>query len=980
MRRASLWLAWLCVLMAIGAPVHAQQTTGTIAGRLVDAQGAAVPGVTVTGRNAQTGFVRTGVTDGEGIYRLTALPVGTYDLTAELQGFTTIENKGIVLNVGQTLDVDMILKLASVQESVTVTGETPLIETSSSSVGGVVDVGRIESLPLNGRQFANLAATIPGVGLGFHSDPTKSSQYSPQINGGNGRNVNYQIDGGDNNDDTVGGLLQLFPLEAIQEFNFVTQRFKAEYGRSNGGVMNIVTKSGTNDYRGSFFTLFRDKSLNARTFSQEIANIEKTDYRRYQFGGSFGGPILMNRTHFFGAIERTQQDTNQAVNTLGLFPGSDGVYPTPYRENLVTLKATMNVNPSHYLAVRYGRNNNSQPYDATLRNAPSAWSVSDNKFNSFNVNHNWVIGGSKLNEIVFQYADFKNNIPLSSGDPWLIFPNGVRSGANPNTPQSTEQTKWQFRDDFSWSVTGLGGLGHDFKVGANWIHEPHLFATFNGGATPQLTLNSNALDSTVRQVIYNGGAASVNIPLDLYAFYVQDDWRLNDRLTLNLGLRYDYVDGVPIEQTANQNFLVMQSAGQDGRFTNFPLLEDFGQSSRNDGDNWQPRAGFAYDLFGNGRDVVRGGWGVYTDFGYTNSNVLFPAIDVAGGHGQVFFVSNPAGIRKADGSFYTAADPISTIASQNEVDPTLAPVFGQVASPRLEQPYTRQTNFGWSHQLDSATALTVDYVRVDGRDINIRFRPNTRIDGGPRRLADLAIRPNTLSFRTAVSKGESTYDGLIIGLRRRMSRGFDLSGSYTLGDARSIIGTANDELDGNNIQDATDPYNAVNVGPSTRTDARHRVSISAVVQAPWGIQVAPFFIYRSGLPTLTFEGVDLNNDGNVNDITARAYRYTGLNDDGTATFEDVGPCESVNCSRRAPFSQLNLRLSKSFQIRGSARIEAIAEVFNLFNAKNPALPITSQRVGAGGAQQASFMQPVAYAGDIQQPEQRIGQLGFRFSF
>ncbi len=133
-----------------------------------------------------------------------------------------------------------------------------MIESTVSSVGGVVDIGRIESLPLNGRQFANLAATIPGVGLGFHSDPTKSTQYSPQINGGNGRNVNYQIDGGDNNDDTVGGLLQLFPLEAIQEFNFVTSRSKAENGRSNGGVLNVVTKSGTNDLHGSFFELFRD--------------------------------------------------------------------------------------------------------------------------------------------------------------------------------------------------------------------------------------------------------------------------------------------------------------------------------------------------------------------------------------------------------------------------------------------------------------------------------------------------------------------------------------------------------------------------------------------------------------------------------------------------------------------------------------------------------------------------------------------------
>src|SRR5262249_46666284 len=161
-------------------------------------------------------FSRNAVTDSEGIYRLAALPVGTYELTVELQGFTTIDRKGIVVSVGQTVDLNFDLKVAQLSETVNVTGESPLVETGSSSVGGVVDVKNIESLPLNGRQFANLALTIPGVGLGFHSDPTKSTQFSPQIGGGNGRNVNYQIDGGDNNDDTVGGLLQLFPLEAIQ--------------------------------------------------------------------------------------------------------------------------------------------------------------------------------------------------------------------------------------------------------------------------------------------------------------------------------------------------------------------------------------------------------------------------------------------------------------------------------------------------------------------------------------------------------------------------------------------------------------------------------------------------------------------------------------------------------------------------------------------------------------------------------------------
>src|SRR5688500_6297083 len=409
MRRIIYVVIAICSL-ALAAPAAAQQTTGNITGRIVDDQGAAVPGVTVTARGAQTGFVRSDVSDAEGVYRLNALPVGTYDLTAELQGFSKVENKGITVNVGQTLDVGMTLKVASLEESITVTGDSPLIETRSSSTGGVVDVARIENLPLNGRQFANLAATIPGVGLGFHSDPTKSSQFSPQINGGNGRNVNYQIDGGDNNDDTVGGLLQNFPLEAIQEFNFVTQRFKAEYGRSNGGVMNIVTKSGTNDLRGSFFTMFRDKALNAKTFSESVNDREKQDYRRYQFGGSLGGPIVEDRIHFFGAAERTQQDTFQTVDTRGLVAGADGVYAIHARENLLTGKLTASIYPQHYLAVRYGRNDNKQPFGAGLRAAPSGWSTSTNEFNSINANHNWVVGGSKLNEFVFQYADFANAI------------------------------------------------------------------------------------------------------------------------------------------------------------------------------------------------------------------------------------------------------------------------------------------------------------------------------------------------------------------------------------------------------------------------------------------------------------------------------------------------------------------------------------------------------------------------------------------
>src|SRR2546428_4863816 len=226
------YLFGAAILLLLGsAQVFAQQTTGSITGRVLDQQGAAVPGVTVTAKNNQTGFVRSEISDAEGVYRLNALPVGVYDVNAELQGFTTVSQKDVIVSLGQTLTIDVNMKVASLAETVNVTGASPLIETTASSVGVVVDPKRIESLPLNGRQFANLAATVPGVGLSFHSDPTKSTQYAPLVNGGARPNINHQIDGGDNNDDTVGGLLQLFPLEAGGGSNFPSHPVKSPRSR-----------------------------------------------------------------------------------------------------------------------------------------------------------------------------------------------------------------------------------------------------------------------------------------------------------------------------------------------------------------------------------------------------------------------------------------------------------------------------------------------------------------------------------------------------------------------------------------------------------------------------------------------------------------------------------------------------------------------------------------------------------------------------
>ena len=313
--------AVLALLALVAAsPTFAQGTTGAIEGKVTDDQGLALPGANVTATRPSTGFTRSTVTDANGVFRLPGLLVGAYTVKVELTGFAPSLHS-VIVNVAATTTPDVRMKVAGQTEQVTVMAETPIIDTTDSGVGEVITSEQIANLPLNGRQFGNLAALAPGVSLGFHTDPTKSTQFAPQVGGGGGRNINYLIDGGDNNDDTVGGMVQNFPLDSIGEFNFETSRFRADTGRANGGTIKVVTKSGTNQLQGSGFGYFRNDALNSQTETEKNAGVDKGDYERYQYGASLGGPIIKDRTHFFASFERIQQDTTQAVNTKGLYPG-----------------------------------------------------------------------------------------------------------------------------------------------------------------------------------------------------------------------------------------------------------------------------------------------------------------------------------------------------------------------------------------------------------------------------------------------------------------------------------------------------------------------------------------------------------------------------------------------------------------------------------------------------------------------------------
>jgi hypothetical protein len=322
-------------------------------------------------------------------------------------------------------------------------------------------------------------------------------------------------------------------------------------------------------------------------------------------------------------------------------------------------------------------------------------------------------------------------------------------------------------------------------------------------------------------------------------------------------------------------------------------------------------------------------------------------------------------------------DPL-LLSAQNEAGGAL-PLNSHIASPRITQPYADQTSVGWSHQLNAATVIDVDYTHSNGKDLGWRIQLNQINPGATtRQFADLGLSP--ANFTIDITNGRSRYDGINFGLRRRMTSGLQFSTWYSLSESVSTTGNGADELNIQNIQNHLDPFADVQEGPSGRTDARHRITLSAVWNAPGGLVVSPVFRYRSALPVGITQGIDLNGNSANNEIPDEAFGYDGLNADGTVKLKDLGACTTINCGRGAAQSTMSLRVSKGFRIYGNARVEAIGEVFNLFNAKNPSTFTTRRFLGSTSAPNPDFMRPQEYSGDFQNPEQRIGQIGFRFSF
>ena len=960
-------LLCFALLFVFSSAVFAQTGGAALSGRVLDETGSALPGVSVTATNTATGFTRTAVTEADGAYRLPSLPAGTYTVVADLSGFGSVTTQDVVLNVARDRELDITLKPAAVKESITVTAEAPLIA-DEPAIGTTVSQDELENLPLNGRQFANLGVLAPGTQLAYNADPTKPGQLTIALNGGIGRNVNFMVDGGDNTDDTIGGALQNFNLEAVQEFTIQTQAYKAEYGRSSGGVLTVVTKTGTNDFAGSVYGFYREKDLNSVTESERRAGGEKADYERKQYGGSFGGPIVKDRAHFFATYEETERPSSYIIDTNGIFPDFDGdAIPIPFTDKLITAKATANISAAQFLQVRYGYQKNADKYGAGQLNLPSSLGTLTNEYESYLLGHTWNLSGGKVNDFVYQWTKFDNAITADSDDPSLTFPSGVTLGQNINTPQTTIQEKSQFKDDFSFSNT-LGGRRHDFKTGVQWIHEPILGGSFTTGTAGQFTMLDDRIDSPVTQITVNGGFAGFSTPVDQYSLYFQDDIHWNNQLTINAGLRYDMSTGFDLDQGTNP---VLRALSTQTQFTDSYYLEAFkgwdGQLE-NDTDNLAPRFGFTYDLRGDSKHVFRGGLGRYYDFPYTNATILFPSEAVLSNFGTIYNLVDANGIRNPDGSFFRPGQPLPP-GGQIPLEGALP---ANVAHPSITNtPYSDQISLGYSTELTSWLGMNADITHIEYRDIPYRFRYNGFLDnnGNPistRRFASIGINNNS---RMWIGDGEADYNGLNLGFRAKMSNKLEMQGFYTLSEIEGNVLAGADEFrltNGNHQPDRTgdlsvnfrNPHCDACFGPLD-TDARHKITFSAVYRAPWGINLSGMLRYRSALPYSERNGRDANGD-----------RFN----------EDLAPgVDHVNSLRGESFSQVDVRVSKDFAIWSSISIELIAEMFNVFNDENPSA-FNGSRFTGSGAPNPLFQEPTAFSGDPLQGEQRLIQLGGRLRF
>jgi hypothetical protein len=962
------WIRSLAVLIVLlGCAETALAQNARITGTLKDQSGAVLPGATVTARNQETGLTRTAVTNQVGEYVLAALPPGVYAVVAELQGFASESRPDIVLVIDQTAILDVSLKPATLSETVTVSGESPIVDTTVSTVSTSVSTEQIQNLPVASRRWIDLAMLTPGVS----QDNIRGFFYRGNVNIGAGTREysnGVVVDGVNNTWAEMGEPRQNFAMDAIQEFKVSTSNYKAEYGLATGGLLTVVTKSGTNQWHGSGLLFFRDDSLNSIEYFQEKNNTGKPDYQRYQYGGTIGGKIIKDRTHFFAAYEGTQESQFLTSSSGGIWPQYEGTFESNQDRWTYNIKIDHQLRPNQTLFFRWGAEDEYRPIITTAgRTTPSASFDFAVPRQSAVLSHTWVLGRGALNDFRFQYAFAKYQVspPYSHGD-WdpgdfaarlpyctsvFSYPSIVVGGCG--NAQMGPEKRWQFKDDYSYLMQRWGGT-HQWKVGFDLSYVP-----FEGDNT-QSPLGSwtfprdavyDANDPTTFPTQYTNSLPTyANIPSTTMAWYVQDDWRVASGLTLNLGLRYDLQRGMFNEDIPELLQKIEDRLGRGGSFPVDVSVVAQPKSGRGDFNNFGPRLGFAWDPGSNGITNIHAAYGIF----YDNIRTLTNFGELTWPQAQQIIIQRPAfpdplGGRTRE-SFLSTAPPNITVMSNASVNP-----------------YAHQFNVGINRLLTREIALSVDVTFVN------RFSDRDTVDPNiPDQATRVRLYPQFARVNFWQSTADNTYRALLVKVEKRMSHNYQYLVSYTLSSAR----------DNNFISSLGDSYGFTKFERDGAADRRHRLVLSGILALPYEMQISAIADFRSSLPFSPSSALDLNTDGYTGDLPAGVVPGSGcrsLNLDAINAFRQgrgLTAATEIDCPS---FSNIDLRFSKFFRIGGSQRVEFIAQLFNMFNSANFSTPNTSITSANDSSGRPLFGQSTSLLANINAPA-RQAEFAVRWQF
>jgi hypothetical protein len=933
LRRFSQALALICAIIYTcesASSAFAQQavTSATLSGRVEDKDGASITGATVTAINLDRNQSWTATTDEHGRFRFSLLSVGPYRIKSEHAGFVTYDTE-LTLLIGQAMFLPIKLAVGSITETVSITGDdVPVIEAARTQVAGTVLPAEVNNLPLNGRNYLDLALLVPGVSRTNTGSNQRFAETSAapgtgiSVAGQRNLNNSFIVDGLSANDDAADLAGTFYSQEVIREFQVVTSGGIAEFGRSSAGVINIVTQSGTKDWRGRLYGFLRNQRFDARN---PLAP-RRDPLTQTQYGASLGGPVVGDRTFLFSNFEQSRRNDSLVItiapaNVAAInnrldqinFPGpriETGLVPSGFDTTNFFARVDHRLNDANQFAARYSLYNISAINSRTVGglNAVSRGTNLETLDQTVALSNVTTLSTHSLNEARFQYTRSRLEAPVNDEVGPAVNISGVASfGTATFSPLARDIDLYEAVENFT-SQRG----NHSIKLGADFLYNRvNIFfpGAFQGVYT--FTSTANFLTGAYGSFQQAFGAPSQFQSNPNIGSFIQDEWRPRTDLTINAGLRYD------------------------AQFLPDPI--------RTDTNNFAPRAGIAYAP-GNHKTVIRASYGIYFDRIplRATSNAL-----------------------QRDGSKYVAVQ-LSPSQAGAPVFPDVLPARPTSLTtkpnitridPNIRNGNTHQANLQIERELAGRASISVGYIYLRGLHLILSRNVNV-----PRFPASAGVPnlgrpdPNWGNIGRFESSGDSYYNGLIVSFNKQMTRWASVRASYTLSKTIDDAGNFFFSTPQNN-------FNLRDDRGLSDNDQRHRLSVNGTLEVPKassdsvfrraveGIGFNYIFAYASSLPFNIQTGTDRNFDTSFNDRPAGVGRNTG---------------------RGFDFASLDLRLSKRFRVKEHFAVEAIAESFNTFNRSNFQLP--NNIFGPDQTPLASFGRPTAAA------EPRQIQFGLRVDF